>query len=118
MENEETPARGSDSEMGFICVATFLPLRSWKYMIPFQLMTWKVLKQIKLSEGIVNYAVKANFPKTFLYLYTIISILLLVIKLALTEMQRKSLNTSPDQTVTFEKGKVDIAKVGGTTIGK
>lgn len=41
-----------------------------------------------------------------------------MIKLVLTEMQRKSLNTSPDQIVTFEKGKVDIAKVGGTTIGK
>ena len=71
MEKEGTPARGSDSEMGFICVATFLPLRSWKYMIPFQLMTWKVLKQIKLSEGIVNYAVKANFPKKHFWTFSI-----------------------------------------------
>jgi hypothetical protein len=39
-------------------------------------------------------------------------------KSVLNEMQRKSLNSSPDETVTFEKGKVDIAKVGDTTIGR
>ena len=32
-------------------------------MIPFQLMTSKVLKQAKERLGIVNYAVKADFPK-------------------------------------------------------
>lgn len=46
----------------FVCVATFLPLKCWKYMLLFQLMTSKVLKQAKKSEGAVNYAVKANFP--------------------------------------------------------
>ena len=35
-----------------------------------------------------------------------------------TKMEKKSLDYSPDETVTFEKGKVDIAKVGGTTIGR
>jgi hypothetical protein len=71
MEKEETAALGSDSEMGFMCIATFLPLRSWKHMISFQLMTWKVLKQIKRSEGIVNYAVKANFPKKHFWAFSI-----------------------------------------------
>jgi hypothetical protein len=70
MEKEET-ARGSNSETGFVCIATFLPLRSWKYMISFQLMTWKVLKQIKRSEGIVNYAVKANFSKMHFWTFSI-----------------------------------------------
>jgi Domain of unknown function (DUF3291) len=32
-------------------------------MIPFQLMTSKVLKQAKQSHRIVKYAVKADFPK-------------------------------------------------------
>jgi EutQ-like cupin domain len=36
----------------------------------------------------------------------------------LREMQRKSLNSSPDEILTFEKGKVDIARVGDTTIGR
>src|ERR671919_2076184 len=71
MEKEQTAALGPDSEMSFICVATFLPLRSWKYMFSFQLMTRQVLKQIKQSEGIVNYAVKANFPKKHFWTFSI-----------------------------------------------
>jgi hypothetical protein len=71
MEEDETAAPGSDTEIGFTCIATFLPLRSWKYMISFQLMTWKVLKQIKQSEGVVNYAVKANFPKKHFWTFSI-----------------------------------------------
>ena len=47
----------------FIHVATFLPLKGWRYMVQFQLMTSRVLKQAKQSHGIVNYAVKADFPK-------------------------------------------------------
>ena len=55
----------SEAEQGseFIHVATFLPLKSWRYMVPFQLTTSKVLKQAKESEGMVGYAVKADFPK-------------------------------------------------------
>jgi hypothetical protein len=57
--------KGSDSKKQeeFLWVATFLPLKSWKYMIPFQLMTSKVLKQVKETKGVMNYAVKADFPK-------------------------------------------------------
>jgi hypothetical protein len=33
-------------------------------------------------------------------------------------MEKKSLDSSPDETLTFEKGKVEIAKVGDTTIGR
>lgn len=40
-------------------------------MISFQLMTWKVLKQIKLSEGIVSYAVKAKFPKKHFWTFSV-----------------------------------------------
>jgi hypothetical protein len=47
----------------FIHSATFLPLRSWRYMIPFQLMTSRVLRQAKQGKGMVDYAVKADFPK-------------------------------------------------------
>ncbi len=54
----------SDSQTSdkYVHVATFLPLKSWRYMIPFQFMTLKVLKQAKRSHGIIDYAVKANFP--------------------------------------------------------
>ena len=47
----------------YIHAATFLPLKSWLHMIPFQLMTSKVLKQARQSHGMVDYEVKADFPK-------------------------------------------------------
>jgi hypothetical protein len=50
-------------EKKYIHAATFLPLKGWRYMFPFQLMSSKVLKQAKQSHGIVDYAVKADFPK-------------------------------------------------------
>jgi hypothetical protein len=53
----------SQTQEKYTHVATFLPLKSWSYMIPFQLMTSKVLKQAKQSNGMVDYAVKADFPK-------------------------------------------------------
>jgi hypothetical protein len=40
-------------------------------MIPFQLMTSKVLKQAKQSNGVVGYAVRANFPKKYFWTLSI-----------------------------------------------
>jgi len=62
MQNHH-PDSNSQTPEKYIHVATFLPLKGWRYMIPFQVMTSKVLKQAKQSVGMVNYAVKANFPK-------------------------------------------------------
>jgi uncharacterized protein DUF3291 len=50
-------------EKKYFHAATFLPIKSWRHMIPFQLMTSKVLRQAKHSHGILDYAVKADFPK-------------------------------------------------------
>jgi hypothetical protein len=33
-------------------------------------------------------------------------------------MQKKSLNSSPDETRTFEKGKVELANLGDVVIGR
>jgi hypothetical protein len=63
MQGHGGPYSKKQQEEEFIRVATFLPLKSWKYMVPFQLMTSKVLKQVKQTKGVVNYAVKADFPK-------------------------------------------------------
>jgi len=35
----------------------------------------------------------------------------------MTEIQKKSMN-SPDETRTFEKGKIDLTKIGDTSIGR
>ena len=60
---QENKNLGSKKQEEFLWVATFLPLKSWKYMIPFQVMTSKVLKQAKETKGVMNYAVRADFPK-------------------------------------------------------
>ena len=60
---QENKGLDSKKQEEFLWVATFLPLKSWKYMIPFQLMTSKVLKQVKEANAVMNYAVKADFPK-------------------------------------------------------
>ena len=33
-------------------------------------------------------------------------------------MQKKSLDSTPDETRTFEKGKIELAKLGDVTIGR
>ena len=33
-------------------------------------------------------------------------------------MHKKSLDSSPDETRTFEKGKIELAKLGDVTIGR
>src|SRR5215204_4656334 len=37
---------------------------------------------------------------------------------ASTKMQKKSLDSSPDETRTFEKGKIELANLGDITIGR
>jgi hypothetical protein len=36
----------------------------------------------------------------------------------MTRMQKKSLDSSPDETRTFEKGKIDLVNLGDVTIGR
>jgi hypothetical protein len=36
----------------------------------------------------------------------------------LVNVQKKSLDSSPDETRTFEKGKIELAKLGDVTIGR
>ncbi len=60
---QENERLDSEKQEEYLWVATFLPLKSWKYMVPFQLMTSKVLKQVKETKGVMNYAVKADFSK-------------------------------------------------------
>jgi quercetin dioxygenase-like cupin family protein len=36
----------------------------------------------------------------------------------MTSMQKKSLDSSPDETRTFEKGKIELANLGDVTIGR
>ncbi|MFZ0554466.1 MAG: cupin domain-containing protein [Nitrososphaeraceae archaeon] len=37
---------------------------------------------------------------------------------SMAKMQKKNLNTSPDETRTFENGKIELANLGDVTIGR
>ena len=61
----------SEKETGYIHVATFLPPKSWKYIFSFYRLSSRVLKQIKESEGAINYAVKGNLLKKYFWTLSI-----------------------------------------------
>lgn len=45
----------------FLCVATYLPVRSWLDVVPFLLITRRVLKQLRREQSVMKYVVKADF---------------------------------------------------------
>ncbi|HWS19090.1 MAG TPA: hypothetical protein VN239_00235 [Nitrososphaera sp.] len=61
---QENERLDSEKQEEYLWVSTFLPLKSWKYMVPFQLMTSKVVKQVKETKGVMNYAVRLIFQKS------------------------------------------------------
>lgn len=44
----------------FLCIATFLPLRRWQDIVSFLRMSSRVEKQLKETEGLVRYGLRAN----------------------------------------------------------
>jgi hypothetical protein len=68
---QEQRDAGSVKQKELIHIATFLPLKSWLYIIPFMRMTSKVLKQAKETEGMVRYGVKGDFPKRHFWTFSI-----------------------------------------------
>ncbi len=47
----------------FLCIATFLPVRSWFHVIPFLRMSLRVEKQLKKTEGLIRYGLRTNLPR-------------------------------------------------------
>lgn len=47
----------------FLCIATFLPVRSWRHVVPFIRLSMRIEGQLKQSPGIVRYGLKTNLPK-------------------------------------------------------
>ena len=45
----------------FHCVATFLPVRKWRYVIPFLKMSNRIEQQLKKTQGLARYSVRADF---------------------------------------------------------
>jgi hypothetical protein len=44
-------------------VATFLPLRRWRKVMPFLLLNVGIERQLKRSPGLLRYGLKTNLPR-------------------------------------------------------
>ncbi len=65
----EVEGDGECSE--FLCIATFLPIRSWRSMIPFIRMTGRVQNQLKHTRGLARYGLKADPLRKHFWTFTV-----------------------------------------------
>ena len=49
---------GDGESKEFLCIATFLPVRSWRYVIPFFRLTGRVQKQLEHTKGLARYGLR------------------------------------------------------------
>ena len=56
---------------GNLHIVTFLPIKRWRDVPAFVLLSSRVQRQVRATPGLVAEAVTANFPKRFCYTYTI-----------------------------------------------
>jgi hypothetical protein len=62
----------SPSDAGeFTSVATYLPVRKWRYVIPFFRMSGRVEKQLRGTEGVVRYGLKTDFLHKRFWTYSV-----------------------------------------------
>jgi hypothetical protein len=52
-------------------IATFLPVRRWRHVIPFFRMARRVEQQARKSEGLVRYGLKTDFPHRQFWTYSV-----------------------------------------------
>ncbi|HEX5481015.1 MAG TPA: hypothetical protein VFZ08_00145 [Terriglobia bacterium] len=45
-----------------LCIATFLPLKSWRDLIPFFRMSLRIERQLKRSPALVRYSLRTDLP--------------------------------------------------------
>lgn len=46
-----------------LCIATFLPLRRWRDVIPFLKMSVRIETQARKSPGLISYGLKTRLPR-------------------------------------------------------
>lgn len=47
----------------FLCIATFLPVRRWRDVVPFIRLSMKIESQLKQTPALVRYGLKTNLPR-------------------------------------------------------
>ncbi len=63
MEKKWGSTRIPENAQEFLCIATFLPVRRWRFVIPFLRLSLQVEKQLQKSSGVVRYGLKTNLPR-------------------------------------------------------
>ena len=54
---EVSPPEGNE----FVSIATYLPMKHWRHVIPFFRMSGRVERQLRGTEGVVVYGLKTDF---------------------------------------------------------
>ncbi len=49
------------------CAATFLPIKKWRYVIGFLRMSRAVEQQLRATDGLIRYGLKAEFARKHFY---------------------------------------------------
>ncbi|MSQ10604.1 MAG: DUF3291 domain-containing protein [Dehalococcoidia bacterium] len=65
------PVEPDTASSGNLHIVTFLPIKRWRDVPAFVLLSSRVQRQVRATPGLVAEAVTANFPKRFCYTYTI-----------------------------------------------
>jgi len=60
MLEKKVEVEGDSNSNEFLHIATYLPLRSWRHMIPFLRITSKVEKQLGHTRGLARYGLRAD----------------------------------------------------------
>ncbi|MGH9325090.1 MAG: hypothetical protein ACRD2B_00160 [Terriglobia bacterium] len=47
----------------FLYIATFLPVRRWRFVLPFIQLSMQIEKQVRQSPGLLRYGLKTNLPR-------------------------------------------------------
>lgn len=63
--NREAPGQELHS------VASVLPLRGYRYIIPFMRLSMSVQKQLKATPGLVRFAMKTDIPRKRFWTFTV-----------------------------------------------
>jgi len=55
----------------FTSVATYLPVKRWRDVIPFLRMSYRVEQQVRRTQGIVRYGLRTNLPSKKFWTYSV-----------------------------------------------
>lgn len=61
----------AESGNELLCIATFLPVRRWRNILAFFMMTSRVQKQLRATPGLIRYGLRTDLPYRHFWTYTV-----------------------------------------------